>query len=530
MPKVKQNQQLLDSAAGTQWKSIGVKHHHGINIPIFSLRSRQSCGIGEYLDLIPMIEWCNAVGLDVIQILPINDTGMDSSPYNALSAFALNPTLLSLTALPEIEFYPDLIEKIESLQALNHEQRVDYRTVIPLKREIVFEYAKRRFSNFVHDAHFQRFLQENSWLESYGLFVALKEEHDWKSWEEWPENLQNPSTGYAMECLHCHRDAVNTHIAIQYLCFQQMHQVKEKASSLNVLIKGDIPILISRDSADVWLNRNLFKMEFSAGAPPDMYAEDGQNWGFPIYNWEEIEKEDYSWWRQRLQVATYFYHLYRIDHIVGFFRIWAVPPGMTGRDGHFDPEDQSTWIEHGKKIMEMMLESSPMLPIGEDLGAVPPDVRQCLKDLGICGTKVMRWERDWDGDQSYIELDDYPTESMTTVSTHDSETLSQWWKSGAEDVKTLCDSRGWEMLEEIPEDYLKTILWESHHSPSLFHINLLNEYLALVPGMTWPEIEDERINIPGEILDENWSYRYRVYVEEIAKSDKLRGVVKGLII
>jgi 4-alpha-glucanotransferase len=291
---------------------------------------------------------------------------------------------------------------------------------------------------------------------------------------------------------------------------------------------GDIPILISPDSADVWLNPQFFNLNLRAGAPPDMYNEEGQNWGFPLYNWEAMQNDNYSWWRARLRHASDYYHLYRIDHIVGFFRIWAVPEGEKATKGTFIPLDQNNWLPHGKAVMEMMLESSSMLPIGEDLGTVPPEVRTCLRELGICGTKVMRWERYWEQGRTFIPMEAYLPMSLTTVSTHDSTSLTQWWKESSEEVLEYCKAKNWTYAPQITHEQLLAILADSHKSGSLFHINLLNEYLALFPEMVHSDPAFERINLPGTIQDSNWSYRMIPSVEEITSHKGLKELLKTL--
>lgn len=526
---------LLRSATGKQWEKIGVRHHHGVVVPLFSLHSQQSCGIGEFLDLIPLVEWCPKVGFDVIQLLPLNDTGRGSSPYGAISAFALNPIHLSLSQLPYLDRYPELQAQLSEMRSIRPAvklaaQRVDYLRVYAAKDRFLQQYYLQASHHLTGSYDYQQFVLQNEWLKEYALFKSIKAENQWRNWEDWEEGLRNVDSVRYQALLQEYANEVHYHIFVQYLCFQQWRQVKSIADAKGVFLKGDIPIFINRDSADVWLKRNLFFMQYSAGAPPDMYSEDGQSWGFPTYNWPEMEKTFYAWWKKRLDVASRLYHIYRIDHIVGFFRVWAVPVGQHGRNGQFFPLDPDTWIAHGEKIMHMMLESCSSLPIGEDLGTVPPSVRLCLKQLGICGTRVMRWERMWDEDKRFIPIEDYIPESMTTVSTHDSETLSQWWSSNPKEAQEYAAFKGWKYEDKLTAVHHQEILRDSHHSGSLFHINLLQEYLALVPGMVWPNVEDERINIPGTISERNWSYRFRPSVEEIVTNRPLKKVIESILI
>lgn len=515
--------------AASHWQSIGIKHHHGINIPLFALHSQSSCGIGEYPDLLPFLPWCRDLGLDVIQLLPLNDTGIDISPYCALSSNAFNPIHLGLTQLPHLAQNPELLQQIAGLQKLNQSQRVLYSAVQQGKERFLRDYFREYSSLFISKPAYLAFKNEFPWLTGYALFKTLKIRFKWQSWEKWPTPWKDPSLSLVQNPPQELKDEVEFHIFVQYLCFQQVEELTRHADQVGVFIKGDIPILINRESADVWLNRQLFDLKYAAGAPPDMYAKEGQKWGFPLYNWDIIGSEGYRWWIERLKVASHAYHIYRIDHIVGFYRIWGIPDGRLAKDGHFIPADETTWIRHGEKIMLMMLENSCMLPIGEDLGTIPPPVRINLNSLGISGTKVMRWERRWDSDKGFIDPREYPAESMTTVSTHDSETLQLWWEHQPEEAKAYADSMGWTYSPEITSQQRIAILTASHHSGSLFHINLLGEYLALVPNMIWPNPEDERINVPGIISELNWTYRFRPTVEEIIKNQELKLAIKNIL-
>ncbi len=519
---------LLKSPSGKHWKPIGAEHHHGINLPLFSLRTKNSCGIGEYSDLIPLITWCSKLGLDVIQLLPLNDTGKDPSPYSAISAFALNPVHLGIEALPNISKHADLQKELLVLKELNSAQRVDSQKVGDLKQGILRKYIQKEKGSLLQKKELFAFINSNPWLLGYALFRSIKEKNRWTNWETWPETLKNISIPSYQALLSEFADENFVHMAVQYFCFKQMEEAKKHATSKGVMLKGDVPILIGRDSADVWVNRSLFRMEYSAGAPPDMYNQDGQSWGFPIYNWKDMEARQFQWWKERLQTTSHCYHLYRLDHIVGFFRIWAIPLGKTAKEGKFTPSDESIWIEHGRKILKMMLENCPLLPIGEDLGTVPPAVRVCLKELGICGTKVMRWERLWTGDRSFIKKENYPIESMTTLSTHDSETLQQWWHDYPEEATAFANFKKWSYTPKLSIAQRKEILTDSHHTGSLFHINLLQEYLALFPDMIWQKTDDERINIPGKVLKTNWTYRFKPSLEEMMAHEGLAKAFKEI--
>jgi 4-alpha-glucanotransferase len=519
-------QNVVHSSSQHLWNVVGKHHHHGVNVPVFSLRSEESGGIGEYLDLKELVDWCVNVGFDLIQTLPLNDTGTDSSPYNALSAFALNPIYLSLNKLPNIKECSSLLE----LKELNKKQRVDYVRVSFLKDNICRSYFKDTYNKWKDKKEYKSFVSDRFWLQGYGLFKALKAVYEQVSWEEWPKAVRDFSEKEYQRLLEDHKETIEYHQYIQFWCHKQLNEAKIYAEKNKVFLKGDIPILLNRDSADVWLYRTLFNLNYSAGAPPDQYSLTGQNWGFPIYDWEEMESQKFSWWKWRLWTASHYYHIYRIDHIVGFFRLWAIPPKCSGKDGFFVPKDSSSWIPQGEKILKMMLETSSMLPIGEDLGSIPLEVREKMMELGICGTKVCRWERSWDKGGAFIPLEDYPKESMTTVSTHDSETLQEWWNKEKKEVMAYCAYKHWVYRTPLPKEYQEKILYNSHHSNSLFHVNLLGEYLSLFPDLSWEDPKDERINVPATIGEHNWSYRMKPFLKDLIGHNEMKIKIKEILL
>jgi 4-alpha-glucanotransferase len=501
------------------WKKIGARPRHGIAIPLASLRSHHSGGIGEFSDLILLIDWCHEMGFEVIQLLPLNDSGTGPSPYSALSSCALHPIYLSLEHLPGNPTPPDASH-------LNVLPRVSYLEVLSMKLNFLHSYFNENGSKIVDSKDFQKFVDQNSWLVPYALFKVLKDKLQHTPWTTWPEELRSPDfkkleAENAQEILF--------YQVLQYLCHLQLSELKQYANSKGILLKGDIPILISPDSADAWYMPRRFNFNLAAGAPPDIYNSEGQYWGFPLFDWEDLKNNDFAWWKTRLQVASNYYDIYRIDHVVGFFRIWAIPLNHSPREGKFLPENPSLWVPQGKEILRMMLDSTLMLPVAEDLGEVPPSVRTTLTELGICGTKVIRWERKYDQGGVFIPFKDYPVLSMTTVSTHDSETLQLWWQDIKEDAREFCVFKNWTFSPDLSFDHRMEILKDAHHTPSLFHINLLPEYLALFPELVSSNPLDERINIPGKILPTNWTYRLRAPLEEMTAHAPLKKAI-GLIL
>ncbi len=521
---------LAHSPSGKQWMRIGVKQHHGCVIPLFSIRSKNSLGIGEYLDLLPLIDWFHEIGFSILQLLPLNDTGRNPSPYTTLTAFALNPIHLSLWKLPLLDEFPDLKKGLNLLPKFSSSQFVEYTSVREIKELFLSDYYQKVGQILLKSDDYQQFSHSSPWLLPYAVFKTLKIQFDWKSWEEWPLKFQFPTPALIEEISNQYREEVEKYSLIQFLCYSQMKQVRNYSDSKGIFLMGDIPILTDRDSADVWLHRNLFHLDMSAGAPPDQFSDEGQNWGFPLYNWDEIAKGHYQWWNDRLKYADHFYHMYRIDHIVGLFRIWAIPRGEKTKSGSFIPNNPDVWIDHGQKILMEFLKASSMLPIGEDLGVIPPEVRNCLEALGICGMKVIRWERDWNHTRKFTTYENYTCASLTTLSTHDSQPLGLWWELKPDEAGEFCHFKGWTYQPKLSHDYLREILWDSHHTPSLLHINLIQEYLHLVPCLSWPSYEHDIINHPGTISDRNWCYRIKPSIEELTTNPTLMHLIREIII
>lgn len=463
------------------WEKIGFKDHHGIAVPLFSLWTEDSAGIGEYLDLIPLIDWCADIGFDVIQLLPLNDLGDGKSPYSALSAFALNPNHLKLKFLSK---HPK--------KAL-----IDYAAVSHEKEAFLRQYFKKVGPDIMQEPDFVAFKKKNPWLSDYACFKAFKKPQDQSYYE-----------------------------FVQFLCFQQMEQVKNYATKKGIMLKGDIPILLSPSSADVFWHKDLFIHHLTAGAPPDYYSEEGQSWGFPIYNWDHDYDKIMRWWKERLRVSSHLYHLYRLDHVVGLFRIYAIPENKKAKDGFFIPSESEEWLPQGTHILESFLKDCPMLPIAEDLGVVPPNIKNRLIELGIPGTKVLRWETDPNDNNRYLPVSSYPKISMTTVSTHDTETLKEWWHTFPKLAQAFCEANDLGFREKFDHTMRQEILTLSHRSNSLFHINQFQEYFP-------EEFENEstsRINHPGKPeRDENWAVMWPHSLEEILSNDALKQMCRHAI-
>lgn len=317
----------------------------GICIPVFSIRTERGLGTGEFTDLKLLADWAEKVGFKVIQILPVNDTTrqygwMDGYPYSCISVFALHPLYLNLE---EMGHMPEnlKVELSHLRNELNRERFLDYEKVMKIKMELSKKIFELDNLEFLETEEFRKFFEENAfWLKSYALYCTLRDKFKtadfrrWKGYETIDEKdidrlVAKGSTFYRDVCYY---------YFLQFYLHKQLFEASKYAKERGVALKGDIPIGVHEESHDVWVNPELFNLDRSAGAPPDAFSEHGQNWGFPTYNWEKIKEEDYLWWRNRLKKMSQYFQLVRLDHILGFFRIWEIPKGMySGMMGIFNP-------------------------------------------------------------------------------------------------------------------------------------------------------------------------------------------------
>lgn len=319
------------------WKGAGVA------IPVFSIRTEEDFGVGDFISLKKMVDWSVQTGQKVLQILPINDTTMtntwqDSYPYNANSTFALHPMYLRVEQLGVIKDskkkeYFDKLRK-----ELNELPEIDYERVTKAKQEYTREIYSQEGHKTTGSAIFKQFVDNNShWLKSYAAFCVLRDRigtPDFNMWGQYAVYDEKHIDKYMEE----NKEDITFVYYIQYHLDKQMREVSEYARSKGVAIKGDIPIGISRTSVDAWINSHLFYMNTSAGAPPDDFSVLGQNWGFPTYNWEEMSKDGFAWWKARFRKMAEYFDAYRIDHVLGFFRIWQIPvDALHGLLGVFHP-------------------------------------------------------------------------------------------------------------------------------------------------------------------------------------------------
>ena len=311
----------------------------GTAIPVFSLRSKESFGIGEFSDLKRLVDWAVETRQRVIQVLPVNDTTRsgtweDSYPYNAISTFALHPQYLRLTeaGVPADDSYRHLRNTLNALP------EVDYEQVNRTKQRLLRQAFERDAGRTARHRGYKEFVAANThWLIPYAAFCTLRDEFGTADFTRWGQYARYDKTAVEAYCRRHHRD-IAFHLYVQYHLHLQLAEVSRYARSRGIVLKGDLPIGISRTSVDAWLYPHLFHLDAQAGAPPDAFSETGQNWGFPTYDWERMSRDDFAWWRARLSKMAQYFDAFRIDHILGFFRIWEIPVhAVHGLLGYFNP-------------------------------------------------------------------------------------------------------------------------------------------------------------------------------------------------
>ena len=323
-----------------QWKGAGVA------VPLFSLRSDHSGGIGEFSDLQQLVDWSLKCGIKLIQLLPLNETvsthsWVDSYPYKSISVMALHPVFINLIKVGILDDESLMVGFLQTLSGFNSQELVHYEEVHKVKSKFFKLIFDQQMDSFLKNPAFQEFFQQNQeWLIPYAAFCYLRDQNKTANFRSWTsfgiydreeiEKLTAPSNKVYPD--------IAVHYFIQYHAHKQLSEAVAYARNNRIVLKGDIPIGISPNSVEAWTQPELFNLSQQAGAPPDDFADQGQNWGFPTYNWEVMAQDGYQWWKNRLMQMSQYFDAFRIDHIVGFFRIWEIPAAQIfGTMGHFNP-------------------------------------------------------------------------------------------------------------------------------------------------------------------------------------------------
>lgn len=496
----------------------------GVLVPLFSIPSSTSWGIGEIPDLPKFARWLERAGLDFVQLLPVNEMAEgQNSPYSALTAMAIDPLFVAIGELPEfIEAGGEAslaAADRERLAAARAAANVDYATVRDLKGRVLreaFDAFERRDwrGGTARAAAFTSFVEQSRWwIEDYALFRALRDENHARHWIEWDEGVSRRDPVALESARKRLARPILYYKWLQWVAGDQWERARRDCGAIGIF--GDFPFVVSGDSADVWARQHEFRVDASAGVPPDAFSETGQDWGLPVYRWDVIAAGGDEWIRQRAARYVAMYDGFRIDHLVGFYRTY-----FRERDGRaaFIPPDEPSQLSQGERVMRRLLETGDRL-IAEDLGTVPDFVRESLARLGLAGMKVLRWEREWHTEgQPFRDPAQYPVNSVATTGTHDTETLAEWWDTG--------DERERRAARDIPALRDAGVSPDEPFSP---HVRdaLLTAIFGAASELVLLPIQDifgwrDRINVPAVVNDINWSWRLPWTLEDMLVRDESR--------
>ncbi len=537
----------------------------GVLVPLFALRGENDLGIGDIGALREFIDWVAQIGFKLVQLLPINETGADNSPYNAISAMAIEPTTLHLAPNSS----PDLTREDFDAAVAGTDLRslrlgeVKYRQVKKLKRRIL----EKAFANFSANAsedrqlEFETFCEEEAaWLRDYAFFRALMEENeDSAAWNRWPAQHQSIERARNwLRSLPQDRQAglaarQNFFCYVQWIAHQQWRAIKSYAEERGVALMGDIPFGVSYYSADVFARPDDFVLDLCGGAPPEPYFKDdaftqkwGQNWGIPLYRWDKMRANSFAWWRQRVRAVRRIFHLFRIDHVLGFYRIYAFPwrprknkqffpldwnqmlERTNGRAPRFVPRDDETAENseankrEGEEYLRVVLdEAGATRVIGEDLGLVPDYVRPNLRALGIAGFRIPQWEVR--GEQ-VTPGNEYERLSVATYTTHDHKPIRALWEDAFEHPTATSEQSRFDLAKiavfagfdpridrvDFEKDFYPAIMGALFGSEAWLAIVMITDLLG----------RKYRFNVPGTKANLNWTRRMQRSVAQLRSSRK----------
>lgn len=511
------------------------KRLSGVTIPLFSVRTRTDWGIGQITDLPAVAALFLAAGQKLLQVLPTHELADgETSPYGALSAFAIDPIYITVEAALEVT--PELVadalgdEGRRELDRVRAAKAVDYKAVRALKRRVLTKAFDRfRARELAKDTPRSRELfafveRESAWLRDHALYAALRAKHNGYGWSTWPEEERDRSAAIlalASSPRDDGDDGLGTRVLeqmyLQWLAHEQWHHARQELKRMGVLLMGDMPFIVGSESADVWAHREQFQTDVSLGAPPDEFSADGQSWGLPAYNWAEMDKDNLAWLRARAAHTAELFDRFRIDHVVGFFRQWvtrepspeSIEKEASGsaapkKRGHFDPEREIDQRMRGDKVLRAMLEAAGAgTVIAEDLGVIPPFVRETMQRLDLPGYKVLPWERN----EHFIPHDprSFPEVSVATWSTHDTLPITQWWY----------ELQDWERERLAKLDEIRLDLPE--HDRELALVKLLFSSRSNLTLLLAQEVigDKTRINLPGTVTADNWTWRLSRPIEDL---------------
>jgi len=506
----------------------GGRRAAGVLLPLFSLRGTRDWGIGEIGDLPAFCRWLADAGQRLLQLLPIVEMSLgERSPYAAMTAFAIDPIYLSLGEVEDFAAAGGESVLAGALDEARRDPHVDYDAVRAVKRRAL-EIAFARFmateweSGSTRAEDFRRFRSaEAAWLEDYALFRACQERHGGRAWTDWEPGLRDRLPAALAGALAALERERLFHEYVQWIAAEQWAAARRAATAVGVRLKGDLPFMVSPNSADVWARQVEFGCDVALGAPPDAFNAEGQDWGLPAHRWDAMAQNDFAWLRARARRAAALFDAFRLDHVVGFYRQYVIAPG--GPRG-FVPADESEQRSLGERLLMLVRDDVGRTEvIAEDLGVVPPFVRRSLTELGIAGYRVLRWE---ERGGVFRDPAAYPALSVATTGTHDTSSLAAWWEEelGADGRRALAAVPSFAALRDEGASFTPAV-----HAVLLDGLHAAGSDLIVLP---FPDAYGgrERINVPSTVGPSNWAYRMPWSIAELqgAAGDELRDRLRGL--
>jgi 4-alpha-glucanotransferase len=495
--------------------SAGPLRQSGIGVPLFSLASTQSWGIGEFADLPALGSWCVAAGQRYVQLLPLNEISPgETSPYSSMTAMALDPIYIRV---PEVADFVALggdaaLDAADRrlLAEVRAAERVRYAEVRALKSK----WLRRAYLRFVDEelvrgtprgAAFRAYeARESWWLDAYVTFRAIHAAHQEHAWWDWPPGLAFADAAAVREAAGSLGEERRYRAYLQWIAESQWQAARAAAG---IRVFGDLPFMVSGDSPDVWTRKQEFMLDATVGVPPDAFSDTGQDWGLPPWRWSAMQDTGFQWMRARARRTAALFDGVRIDHLVGLYRVY-IRPIDEAQPKVFAPPDERTQSRLGATLLGIYLASGVEV-IAEDLGTVPDFVRWSMARIGVPGFKVMRWERAYqEPDQPLVDPASYPEVSVALSGTHDTEAMAQWWVEAPAPLRAsllrICHvapgaAPDPAYVPDVRDAVLRTLL----ASASRYVM------LPIQDVFGW----DARVNTPATVSDANWTWRVPVLMD-----------------
>ena len=500
--------------------------HAGLLVPLFSIPSSRSWGIGEITDIPVLAAWMRTACLDFLQILPVNELPSgERSPYSAMTAMAIDPIYIGVHAVEDFQALGREAatngQLRSDLTGLRRAPGVDYVSVRSLKMRAL----SRAFDEFVRTewhtgtaraSALRAYIDRQAWwIEDYALFRALHAWHEGRPWTTWEPPLRDrrPAAVEAARCTHARE--ILFYEYVQWIADAQWQDARRAAGSVGLF--GDLAFSVATNSADVWSRPHDFRLDAFVGTPPDAFSPTGQDWGLPAYRWDAMRAGGFSWLACRAERAAGLVDGYRIDHLVGFYRSFVKP--HDGAEPYFDPETEVDQIALGERVIEILRRAGAYVT-AEDLGTVPDFVRASLARLGVPGYKVLRWERQWGApSQPFRDPAAYPPVSVATTGTHDTEPLASWWDALPHEER-LTFARSSSFFERS-FDHAPVSFGPETRDAVLEALFASGSDLLILPVQDLFGWRD-RINVPGAAHHLNWTYRLPWLVDRLEEHVEAR--------